>query len=51
TVERPVAMGFVTAGSTEPGTKLTLVQRGRELPAAVAPMPFVPARFYRGPKS
>ncbi|MBV6633005.1 MAG: glycine cleavage system aminomethyltransferase GcvT [Alphaproteobacteria bacterium] len=51
TVERPVAMGIVSAGSTEPGTKLTLVQRGREMPAAVAPMPFVPARFYRGPKS
>jgi aminomethyltransferase len=47
TVGGPVAMGYVEAGSAEPGTSLTLVVRGRPLPAKVAPLPFVPHRYQR----
>ncbi len=46
-VNAPVAMGYVTAASSEPGTPiLTRGRRGDE-PAEVAPLPFVPSRYFR----
>ncbi|MTI42930.1 aminomethyltransferase [Roseibium hamelinense] len=51
TVGAPIAMGYVAASHADPGTKLSLMVRGRELPAVVADMPFVPHRYYRKPKS
>ncbi|ADZ71801.1 glycine cleavage system aminomethyltransferase GcvT [Polymorphum gilvum] len=43
----PVAMGYVAAGHAVPGTELALVVRGKELPATVVAMPFVPHRYHR----
>jgi aminomethyltransferase len=51
TVNGPVAMGYVEAAFAAPGTELTLVVRGKELPATVTALPFVPNRFVRTPKS
>jgi aminomethyltransferase len=50
-VNGPVGMGYVETAFAAPGTDLTLVVRGRELPAKVAKLPFVPNRFHRTPKS
>jgi aminomethyltransferase len=47
----PVGMGYVEAAHAAPGTPLTLLVRGKELPASVAALPFVPNRFHRTPKS
>ncbi len=51
TVNRPVGMGYVETEFAAPGTAVTLVVRGRELPANVVSLPFVPNRFYRTPKA
>ena len=44
----PVAMGYVATGHAKVGNPLGLVVRGKTLPAQVAKMPFVPARYHRG---
>ena len=44
----PIAMGYVEAGHSATGTKLSLVVRDVPRPAQVAPMPFFPTRYYRG---
>lgn len=44
---RPIAMGYVATALAEPGSTLTLEQRGKLFQAAVAPMPFVPHRYHR----
>ncbi len=41
TIGGPIAMGYVAADHAEPGTELRLVVRGKPLPAAVVPLPFV----------
>lgn len=41
TVGAPVAMGYVEARFAEPGTPVSLVVRGKPLPARVAAMPFI----------
>jgi aminomethyltransferase len=46
-VNGPVAMGYVEAGFAAPDTSVTLIVRGKELPARIRPMPFVPNRYYR----
>ena len=51
TVEGPIAMGYVAAGTAEPGTPVTLVVRGKEVAATVVPLPFVPHRYHRKPAS
>ena len=40
-------MGYVEAPFATLGTQLDLVVRGKNLPAKVAPMPFVPNRYFR----
>jgi len=45
TLGAPVAMGYVRRGLTEAGSRVDLVVRGKPLPAAVVPMPFVPTRY------
>jgi len=45
----PLAMGYVEAGLAALGTELDLMVRGKALPAKIAPMPFVPHRYYRTP--
>jgi aminomethyltransferase len=50
TVNGPVGMGYVESAFSSPGTPLRLMVRGKELPAHVVNLPFVPNRFYRTPK-
>ncbi|MEE8516704.1 MAG: glycine cleavage system aminomethyltransferase GcvT [Alphaproteobacteria bacterium] len=49
TVGGPIAIGYVAADHAVPGTELRLVVRGKPLPAAVVPLPFVaPNTFQPG---
>jgi aminomethyltransferase len=48
TIDKPVAMGYVTPGHAANGTRLNAIVRGRKVPMEVAPLPFVPQRYYRG---
>ena len=47
TLQRPIAMGYVAAPFSQPGTALKLGQRGKLFEATVAPMPFVPHSYHR----
>jgi aminomethyltransferase len=47
TVNAPVAMGYVDAAHSRPGTRVTLVGRRGEEPAEVVALPFVPHRYVR----
>jgi aminomethyltransferase len=47
TIGGPVAMGYVETAFAAPGTKVTLIVRGKPLPAEVVTLPFVPARYKR----
>lgn len=46
-LDAPIAMGYVASAFAADGTKLAALVRGKALPAAVAPMPFVPHRYPR----
>lgn len=46
-VNGPVAMGYVETAFAKAGTAVTLVVRGKELPAHVHAMPFRPHRYFR----
>jgi aminomethyltransferase len=46
-VGRPIAMGYVDRRVATPGTAVSVSVRGRELPARIVPLPFVPHRYYR----
>jgi aminomethyltransferase len=46
-LEAPIGMGYVSTGMAEPGSTLTVEQRGRLFRATVTPMPFVPHRYHR----
>jgi len=48
TVGRPVAMGYVSAALSEPGTALTARVRGRDIPVHVHKLPFVEQNYHRG---
>jgi aminomethyltransferase len=48
TLNAPVAMGYVDAAHAKTGTRVSLMVRGKPLPATVADMPFVPHTYYRG---
>ena len=45
--DRPVAMGYVETVHATLGAHVQLIVRGRALPARIAPMPFVPHRYFR----
>ena len=47
-VNGPVAMGYVAAGAARTDTPVSLVVRGKPLPARVADLPFVKQNYYRG---
>ncbi len=49
TVDQPVAMGYVETALAVTGTRLQALVRGKPVPMVVADLPFVPARYYRGP--
>ena len=46
-LERPIAMAYIDAALTAPGTALEIDMRGKRLPATVTPLPFVPHRYHR----
>ena len=46
--EKPVAMGYVNASHATIGTRVHAIVRGKAVPMEVAPMPFVPNRYFRG---
>jgi aminomethyltransferase len=46
-LERPVAMAYVAAAHAAIGSQLTVEVRGKQLPATVVPMPFVPHAYHR----
>ena len=48
TLGQPIAMAYVPVAMAEPGTRIQLTQRGKVHEATVAPMPFVPHRYFRG---
>jgi len=43
----PIAMGYVRRDLAADGTKLSLIVRGKTIPATVVPLPFVPHRYVR----
>jgi len=49
TIDQPVAMGYVETAQAATGTRLQALVRGKSVPMTVADLPFVPARYYRGP--
>lgn len=48
TLGHPIAMALVDSAQSAEGTALEIDVRGKRLPARVAPMPFVPHRYFRG---
>jgi aminomethyltransferase len=44
----PVAIGYVDIAYAKKDTAITLMVRGKPLPAKVVALPFVPHRYYRG---
>jgi aminomethyltransferase len=46
--EGPVAMGYVKRRFGKAGTNVQLIVRGKEIPAKIVKLPFVPNNFYRG---
>lgn len=48
TIDKPVAMGYVTPEFATLGTKINAIVRGKPVPMEVVAMPFVPTRYYRG---
>jgi len=46
-INAPIAMGYVETQFANDGTEIGLLVRGKEMPARVAPMPFVPHRYKR----
>jgi aminomethyltransferase len=48
TIDRPVAMAYVTPEHAGTGAGLFALVRGKRVPMEVSPMPFVPNRYYRG---
>jgi aminomethyltransferase len=48
TANGPVAMGYVSKAHAAPGTPLQVIVRDKPLDCAVAPLPFVKHRYYRG---
>jgi aminomethyltransferase len=47
TLNGPLAMGYVRSDLSGDGSKLSLMVRGKPLPATVVPLPFVPHRYVR----
>jgi aminomethyltransferase len=47
TVGAPIAMGYVERPLAVPGTSVLVNLRGKNVPAKVTPLPFVPHRYFR----
>ena len=48
TIDKPVAMAYVTPECTALGTRINAIVRGKPVTMEVVAMPFVPTRYYRG---
>ena len=48
TVDKPVAMAYVTVAQAAMGTRVNAIVRGKPVPMEVATMPFNPTRYHRG---
>ena len=46
--DAPIAMAYVDATHSAPGTRLDALVRGKPVPMQVCPMPFVPHHYHRG---
>ena len=46
-VDAPIAMGYVDRAHAADGTPISLLVRGKPLPARIVPLPFVPHRYAR----
>ncbi len=51
TVAGPVAMGYVASSHAATGTAVSLIVRGKALPATVVDLPFTPHRYKRAGKN
>lgn len=48
TLQKPIAMGYVSTNFSSAGTEVNAVVRGKILPITVTSMPLVPQRYFRG---
>ncbi|MDP9901376.1 aminomethyltransferase [Variovorax ginsengisoli] len=48
TVDRPIAMGYVATAFATSGTRIQAIVRGKPVAMEVCPLPFLPARYFRG---
>jgi aminomethyltransferase len=48
TIDKPIAMGYVSTEFAAVGTKINAIVRGKVVAMEVAAMPFVPNRYFRG---
>jgi aminomethyltransferase len=48
TIDKPIAMGYVSAEFAAVGTRINAMVRGKVVAMEVAAMPFVPTRYFRG---
>ncbi len=46
--DKPVAMGYVSPEFATAGSRVNAIVRGKAVPMEVAPLPFVPNRYFRG---
>lgn len=49
TIDQPIAMAYLEPAHADLGNRVFALVRGKQVPMLVAPMPFVPTRYYRGP--
>ena len=49
-IDQPIAMACVDTAHALIGQRLNAIVRGKAVPMQIAPMPFVPNRYHRGPK-
>ncbi|MBL0920460.1 MAG: glycine cleavage system aminomethyltransferase GcvT [Hydrogenophaga sp.] len=47
-INQPIAMGYLPPALAAVGTRVNALVRGKAVPMQVAPMPFVPNRYFRG---
>ena len=48
TIDKPIAMGYVSSEFSAVGTRINAMVRGKVVAMEVASMPFVPTRYFRG---
>ncbi len=48
TIDKPIAMGYVSTEFASLGTRVNAMVRGKPVPMEVCTMPFVPNRYFRG---